>query len=159
MQVTHCFVGPAKKGAAFHGWAGPIVEWTEKTAPKVAFGEWTPNPVGGGCVAFECLPFQLCMFGANSKKMGARDKFTYFAFAGLGADGQLRLQKLPEGTDAREIFAAGGWTPPSAHDLANQIAALDNLDFSERLDALISVAKLCSEGYGIGNSLRLAAAG
>ncbi|MFZ6772879.1 hypothetical protein ACO0LB_09180 [Undibacterium sp. SXout7W] len=159
MQITHCFAGPAKKGAAFHGWAGPITEWAEKSAPKVTFGEWKRSPTEGGSVTFECRPFQLCMYGANSSKMAVRDKFTYFAFVGLGADGQLRLQRLPEGTDAREIFAAGGWTPPSTFELVGQVTALVNLDFSQQLDALISVVELCNDGYGLSKSLRLAAAG
>ncbi len=89
------------------------------------------------------------MYGANSKEMAVRDKFTYFAFAGLGADGKLRLQKLPEGTVAREVFTAGGWTPPSIDNLVNRIEALSDLDFKERLDEAVAIVKLCCEGYGL----------
>ncbi len=151
MQLIHCFTGSTKKGAAFHGWAGPIIEWPEKSAPKVVFGEWNKGTAEGGFVAFECLPFQLCMYGANSPKMAVRDKFTHFAFAGLGADGRLRLQKIPKGMDAREIFVAGGWTPPAAHDLASQISALGNVDFEQRLDALITIIEICNDGFGVGH--------
>lgn len=116
MQLTKHFDVPKKR--PFHGWAGVITEWPLEAAPKVDFGKWTRDL---GTVKFDCVPFQLCMFGANSKEMNSGDKFTYFAFAGLGTDGSLVLQLLPEGTNAREVFAVGGWTPPDIEDLVNKV--------------------------------------
>lgn len=150
-MLTHYFTGPSRKGAVFHGWAGPIVEWPHKAAPKVEFGNWKQDPsTGAGTVTFECQPFQLCLYGANSKKMAPRDKFTHFAFAGLGVNGELRLQKLPDGTDARDIFEAGGWTPPLITDLIGLFSGLANLEFQFQLDEAVSIVKCGVEGYGMG---------
>lgn len=150
MQIIHQFTGPSRKGADFYGWAGPVVEWAENSTPRVAFGDWKRDPAtGGGAVAFECQPFQLCMYGANSPKMAARDKFTYFAFAGLGAEGRLRLQRLPEGTDAREVFEVGNWTPPSVAKMTGQITSLADIEFQGQLEQAIIIMKLCSDGFGM----------
>ena len=151
MRLIQNFKGPGKKGRPFYGWAGPVVEWPEKSAPKIAFGEWTKNSVtGGGSVTFECAPFQLCMFGANSAKMDPRDKFTYFAFAGLGADGNLRLQVLPDGADARTVFAEGGWVPPAETEISSRISDLPKLDFKQQIDKALEVAAACNVGFGMG---------
>lgn len=151
MVITHFFSGPAKKGAAFHGWAGVVAEWNLKSAPEVTFGKWKRDPdCRGGSVTFEARPFQLCMFGANSKEMAPRDKFTHFAFAGLGANGALRLQKLPEDTDARGVFEAGGWLPPAVTDLIHRVHSIAALEFREQLDEALSIVKCSSDGFGMG---------
>lgn len=139
MQVIQRFNAPEHR--PFHGWAGVITGWPEKASPKVDFGTW--NPIGR-TVTFDCQPFQLCMFGANSKDMHSRDKFTYFAFAGLGTDGTLVLQHLPKGTDAREVFTAGGWMPPSIDHLANQVNLVDSME--TEYWALIDE---CCNGFGM----------
>jgi|GEM_PF-4948226 CHASE3 domain sensor protein len=96
------------------------------------------------------------MYGANSKEMSSRDKFTYFAFAGLGTDGALELQRLPEGTDARQLFAAGGWIPPDIVDLVDRInhagsSELEGVPPVERLDNEFNTLMMeCANGFGMG---------
>jgi hypothetical protein len=123
MQISKHFSPP--KYRPFKGWAGVISAWPNKAAPKVDFGAWDPIK---HTVTFECEPFQLCMHGANSKEMLARDKFTYFSFAGLGTDGILVLQNLPKDTDAQEVFVAGGWTPPDIDYLVDKVNRSTNLE-------------------------------
>lgn len=145
MQVTQHFNAPKRR--LFHGWAGVITEWAEKAAPKVDFGYW--NPIGH-TVTFDSQPFQLCMFGANSKGMHSRDKFTYFAFAGLGTDGTLVLQLLPKGTDAQEVFAAGGWIPPSINHLVDKVNRAGSLEIKDLQAEYYALMEECAEGFGMG---------
>jgi hypothetical protein len=155
MDCTHYFTGSGKKGRPFRGWGGRVAEWTEKTAPKVEFGTWNPDkadPYNGGTVVFDCRPFDLVMFGANSKTMNSRDKTTQFGFAGLGPDGALRISDLPGDVDARKIFAAGGWLPPSSEEVAGcllfgmQDRAITPSRLHEEINA---VRKKTIEGFGI----------
>lgn len=77
MECTHYFNGAETKRRAFRGWAGRVAGWPEKGPPKLVFGTWHldhANLWNGGTVIFECQPFDLVMFGANSAAMNSRDK-------------------------------------------------------------------------------------
>ncbi len=147
MQLTHRFNGPKRR--PFYGWAGVVSEWPDKAAPMVDFGKWKSDPAGGGTVTFECQPFQLCMFGANSKEMQSRDKSTYFAFAGLGIDGALVLHCLPEGTDAREVFAAGQWIPPAIDDIVDAVNRAGSLEPNGMEEDIPALMRRCADGFGM----------
>lgn len=152
MQLIHGFDVPRRR--AFQGWAGPISSWPEHAPPKVKFGIWKLIDPTVGIVTFECKPFQLCMFGANTKAMSPRDKFTYFAFAGLDSGGKLRLTRLPEGNDARAIFEAGGWSPPSIEEMVNSVTLAANLEIDEMDKAFQKLMLDCTNGFGISYGLR-----
>lgn len=147
VQLTHRFDAP--KGRPFHGWAGVIFEWPVKTAPNVDFGIWKVDPSGGGTVTFQCRPFQLCMLGANSREMQVRDKFTYFAFAGLGNNGNLVLQRLPQDTDARAVFSEGGWKPPAIDDIVASVKHACSLELEEMETEICAVKRKCIDGFGM----------
>ncbi len=155
MDCTHYFNGAGKKGHSFRGWAGRVAEWPEKTAPVVEFGTWNPekaNPYNGGTVIFNCQPFDLVMYGAKSATMDSRDKTTKFGFAGLGADGALRIINLPNDSDARKIFAAGGWQPPSPEEIAGCLLSSmqDEAITLSRLHEEINVVRTKTiDGFGI----------
>jgi hypothetical protein len=89
------------------------------------------------------------MYGANSKAMHRRDKFTYFAFAGLGINGHLTLQHLPDGTDARAVFAAGGWTPPSIDEMVSSVNRAASLGIEGIDSEFRSLMLRCSDGFGM----------
>lgn len=143
------FSGAGRKGMAFQGWAGPVFEWQGKAAPQVGFGKWQPdknNPRNGGTVIFDALPYVLIMWGANGPGMRISDKTTKFAFAGLGADGNLWAAPLPKDADARAIFTAGGWQPPAADDIAQDILVIEidpmhPADGKEKIMAILDAAK------------------
>lgn len=155
MDCTHYFNGAQKAGSPFRGWAGRVTEWPEKTAPMVDFGKWNPdkkNPYNGGTVVFDCQPFDLVMYGANLATMNSRDKTTRFGFAGLGLDGALRIADLPRDSDARKIFAAGGWLPPSPEEIAERLLSCmqDEAITSSRLNEEIEAARARTiEGFGM----------
>jgi hypothetical protein len=111
------FPGSGRK-EAFRGWAGKIVEWQEKSPPKLAFGVWkaAQSVSCSGFVELRDLErYEIFMFGANSRGMLSRDKFTYFAYAGLTDDGKLRCVKLDrEEGNARDLWLNGGLAPAAS---------------------------------------------
>lgn len=133
MECIFKFNGAGRKGCAFIGWGGRVVDWPEKAAPKVEFGKWIPstdNRWNGGKISFVCQPLDLVMVGANSKQMRSKDKTTQFGFAGYSMDGKtLRFIRLIDGMDARKIFSDGGLKPAKTPE---QIA--DHLLVSVRQD-------------------------
>ncbi|MBC7489602.1 MAG: hypothetical protein H7240_06090 [Glaciimonas sp.] len=158
-ECLHVFAGASRKGASFKGWGGPVIEWPSKKAPEVEFGTWkcdAGNPYNGGVVRFQCQPFTLLMYGANSKDMRSKDKTTHFGFAGLAPQGRLGIARLPEGCDAREIFINGGWTPPCLNELTSSMLSLmqmSNLTFSQLAEQITCTKKEICDGYGISQSL------
>ena len=150
MKLTKHFEVPKRR--PFHGWAGVIIDWPKESPPKINFGTWMREQCS---VTFECVPFQLCMFGANCKEMHSRDKFTQFAFAGLGTDGALVLQPLPEGKDARDVFEVGSWTPPDVNDMVNRVnsASISKLEsMSPAIDLeneFYTLMLECANGFGM----------
>ena len=135
------FKNAGRKGIPFTGWAGSVREWQENKAPRVNFGTWhkdTDSERGGGSVALDCAPYTLIMWGVNSRAMRIADKKTStFALAGLAADG-LWTAPLPPDTEARRIFLAGGWTPPTPESIARQILDVQiNAEFPGKEKELI----------------------
>ena len=119
------FKNAGRKGIPFTGWAGSVRDWQENKAPRVNFGTWhkdTAGEHGGGSVSLDCAPYTLVIWGVNSRAMRiANKKASTFALAGLTADGTLWAAPLPPNTDARDIFLAGGWMPPTPESVARQI--------------------------------------
>lgn len=152
---THHFGGASRKGAPFRGWAGPIDSWPEKKAPVVAFGKWVQKPRdlnGGGVVTFACLPLAVVMWGANSKEMRSKDKTTHFGFAGLAPDGNLRIELLPHGLDARGLFAQGGWQHPNIDTIIERLASANDSSSLTSGDChtVLETTKMeISKGFGI----------
>lgn len=127
VECVHHFQGASRKRAPFRGWAGLVTAWPEKSAPTVAFGQWRPDvhsEYGGGSVRFVVPPFTLLMWGANSTEMRSKDKTTNFGFAGLSTEGRLRIAALPQGSDARDVFARGGWHPPDIKGIVKKMEFL-----------------------------------
>jgi len=158
--LTVQFFGAGRKGSPFRGWAGPVVEWPERSPPKVDFGKWVPDRSSshnGGTVTFEAEPFALIMWGANSKAMRPQDKTTKFGFAGLDEGGRLRAAPLPENTDAREIFLAGGWKAPSADELAARILQVEIADRmpARSFEGVQAIVEEARAGFGLSRTADL----
>jgi len=154
-ECQHIFAGASSKGAPFKGWGGSVIEWPIKKPPKVEFGMWESdkgNRYNGGRVIFQCQPFALVMYGANSMDMRTKDKTTHFGFAGLAPHGRLRIARLPEGCDAHKIFTDGGWIPPSLDDLSVRLVSLmqmSNVTFSQLTEQISTTKNAICDGYGI----------
>lgn len=144
----------ASRGSVFRGWAGRIGEWLERSAPQIEFGKWLPHDPrrrgSGGIVEFECEPFEIVMYGANSKGMHPRDKTTKFGFAGLGLNGQLCVIELPPESDAVRLFVAGGWQHPKPEDIAEEIEAvvIESTGLSVATDHLLEIKAKTIDGFG-----------
>lgn len=155
MECIHIFDGAKVKGQPFHGWAGRVTEWLENSAPKVDFGKWTQdksNRYGGGEVVFTCEPFDLVMFGANSKTMRSFDKSTQFGFAGLSVNSTIKIALLPSGIDARNIFAEGGWKTPDPQAVGDSLYKIldsKNLTLSELDEHVASIRLQVINGFGV----------
>jgi hypothetical protein len=154
-ECVQSFRGARSKGAPFRGWAGSVIEWPSNDAPRIAFGTWIPeveSRYNGGVVRFQCRPLALVMFGANSKEMRVKDKTTHFGFAGLAPGGRLCVAQLPVGIDARQIFSAGGWSPPNVNELTAGLVSLTQngeTTSSELSNLIASTEKALLDGFGI----------
>ena len=131
------FNNAGRKGMPFTGWAGSVRDWQENKAPHVNFGKWHKDR-DRGSVSLDCAPYALIMWGVNSRTMRISSKAATFAFAGLAADGNLWAAPLPRDVDARQVFLAGGWTPPPPESVAQQILDIQiDADFPEKGKELI----------------------
>lgn len=147
LQCVVAFGGASAKYRPFRGWGGSVVEWEEKAAPHVDFGKWLPTKGclrNSGEVVFKCQPFQLVLFGANSKEMDQRDKTTQFGFVGLDVEG-VRVALLPKGADAQQVFL-DGWKTPSFEEVLAKVNA------ASRLDDLADIQSFVAQGFGMAGS-------
>ena len=136
------FDGAGGKYRPFRGWAAKIMAWPKGQKPELKFGKWIGDPGSlrnAGKVLLEDVDAcEVVIYGANSKEMSARDKFTYFGVVGLNDDGLFRLERLKREEDARALWLAGDLKPdPAVLEHAQHV--LTNALADGRLDSLLLV--------------------